>query len=299
MEQTSGMIVEGEWNTFSLGGMYSSSNEESDFMAQLLNNCSFPSSKFSSGNELSMCLSDMTDADTYSLSQETSYYRGCSNVPFPNSSCHESYNYPDEPQPFLCPPSMSIDRSGLKNLQIVRESEMPWPEVTIEDDKNSLLENKKRSKRDGDVQQKRRNSKIRKNSKDRSPNIDCDSEDESNGSHEGVTSSSITISKGAAASLNISNGKTRVSRGSATDPQSVYARKRRERINERLRILQTLVPNGTKVDISTMLEEAVLYVKFLQHQIKLLSSNEMWMYAPIAYNGMDIGLDLNITAPKL
>ncbi|MCI17871.1 transcription factor bHLH85-like, partial [Trifolium medium] len=43
-----------------------------------------------------------------------------------------------------------------------------------------------------------------------------------------------------------SNGKTRASRGSATDPQSLYARKRRERINERLRILQNLVPNGTK-----------------------------------------------------
>ncbi|TYK06816.1 transcription factor bHLH54 [Cucumis melo var. makuwa] len=96
-------------------------------------------------------------------------------------------------------------------------------------------------------------------------------------------------------SLNGPN-KSRASRGSATDPQSLYARKRRERINERLRILQNLVPNGTKVDISTMLEEAVQYVKFLQLQIKLLSSDDLWMYAPIAYNGMDIGL--NPTTPK-
>ncbi|CAL1398995.1 unnamed protein product [Linum trigynum] len=86
------------------------------------------------------------------------------------------------------------------------------------------------------------------------------------------------------------NGKTRASRGAATDPQSLYARKRRERINERLKVLQTLVPNGTKVDISTMLEEAVQYVKFLQLQIKLLSSDDHWMYSPIAYNGMDIGV---------
>ncbi|KAL8225882.1 hypothetical protein R6Q57_018439 [Mikania cordata] len=91
------------------------------------------------------------------------------------------------------------------------------------------------------------------------------------------------------------NGKTRASRGNATDPQSLYARKRRERINERLRILQNLVPNGTKVDISTMLEEAVEYVKFLKLQIKLLSSDDMWMYAPIAYNGMDMGLYQNIS----
>ncbi|CAK8569439.1 unnamed protein product [Lathyrus sativus] len=96
-----------------------------------------------------------------------------------------------------------------------------------------------------------------------------------------------------------SNGKTRASRGSATDPQSLYARKRRERINERLRILQNLVPNGTKVDISTMLEEAVNYVKFLQVQIKLLSSDDMWMYAPLAYNGLDIGLNLNLNGSSL
>uniref|UniRef100_A0A0D9X100 BHLH domain-containing protein n=1 Tax=Leersia perrieri TaxID=77586 RepID=A0A0D9X100_9ORYZ len=90
---------------------------------------------------------------------------------------------------------------------------------------------------------------------------------------------------------------TRANRGAATDPQSLYARKRRERINERLRILQNLVPNGTKVDISTMLEEAVQYVKFLQLQIKLLSSDDMWMYAPIAYNGVNISnIDLNFSA---
>ncbi|XP_055806945.1 transcription factor RSL3-like [Solanum dulcamara] len=92
--------------------------------------------------------------------------------------------------------------------------------------------------------------------------------------------------------------KSRACRGSATDPQTLYARKRRERINQRLRILQSLVPNGTKVDISTMLEEAVQYINFLQLQIKLLSSDDLWMYAPIAYNGMDIGLNLKIGTPK-
>ncbi|KAJ1293471.1 hypothetical protein BS78_01G070500 [Paspalum vaginatum] len=91
------------------------------------------------------------------------------------------------------------------------------------------------------------------------------------------------------------NGKARAAKGSAIDPQSLYARRRRERINERLKILQKLVPNGTKVDISTMLEEAVHYVRFLQQQIKMLSSDEMWMYAPIAYNGMSLGIDLKLS----
>ncbi|KAK6938586.1 Myc-type, basic helix-loop-helix (bHLH) domain [Dillenia turbinata] len=118
------------------------------------------------------------------------------------------------------------------------------------------------------------------------------SEDDSNASQE-LNGEEPSNSKGSAA-LNL-NGKKRASRGSATDPQSLYARKRRERINERLRILQNLVPNGTKVDISTMLEEAVHYVKFLQLQIKLLSSDDLWMYAPIAYNGIGINLDLKIS----
>ncbi|XP_047320513.1 transcription factor bHLH84-like isoform X2 [Impatiens glandulifera] len=158
---------------------------------------------------------------------------------------------------------------------------------------------KKRSRTIGEVENKR-NSKGKKNKKglcrksnnneeenngmaNRPSSSSCDSENESN---EGVSSS---------LALN-SNGKSRAVRGSASDPQSLYARKRRERINERLRILQSLVPNGTKVDISTMLEEAVQYVKFLQLQIKLLSSDDMWMYAPLAYNGMDIGLGMKVNS---
>ncbi|CAM0874026.1 unnamed protein product [Alopecurus aequalis] len=80
--------------------------------------------------------------------------------------------------------------------------------------------------------------------------------------------------------------------------QSLYAKKRRERINEKLRVLQQLIPNGNKVDISTMLEDAVQYVKFLQLQIKVLSSDETWMYAPLAYNGMDISLSLRTGADQ-
>lgn len=44
---------------------------------------------------------------------------------------------------------------------------------------------------------------------------------------------------------------------------------RREKINERLKNLQNLVPNGAKVDIVTMLDEAIHYVKFLQTQVEV------------------------------
>ncbi|KAG0493446.1 hypothetical protein HPP92_004440 [Vanilla planifolia] len=67
-------------------------------------------------------------------------------------------------------------------------------------------------------------------------------------------------------------GKTNPSK----DPQSIAAKNRRERISERLKILQELVPNGTKVDLVTMLEKAISYVKFLQLQIKVLATDEFW-----------------------
>ncbi|KAL2650633.1 hypothetical protein R1flu_018761 [Riccia fluitans] len=61
--------------------------------------------------------------------------------------------------------------------------------------------------------------------------------------------------------------KLRRRHGTATDPQSIAARTRRERFSDRIRILQSLVPNGERLDTVSMLGHTLEYVRFLQHQV--------------------------------
>ncbi|XP_058750473.1 bHLH transcription factor RHL1-like isoform X2 [Vicia villosa] len=69
--------------------------------------------------------------------------------------------------------------------------------------------------------------------------------------------------------------KVRARRGQATDPHSIAERLRRERIAERMKSLQELVPNANKTDKASMLDEIIDYVKFLKVQVKVLSVSRL------------------------
>lgn len=55
-------------------------------------------------------------------------------------------------------------------------------------------------------------------------------------------------------------------------PRSALARQRRQKLSDKTRCLQKLLPWDKKMDIATMLEEACKYVKFLQAQLIALQS---------------------------
>ncbi|NP_001312696.1 transcription factor bHLH137-like [Nicotiana tabacum] len=82
----------------------------------------------------------------------------------------------------------------------------------------------------------------------------------------------------------------RARRGQATDSHSLAERVRREKISERMKILQSLVPGCDKVTgKALMLDEIINYVQSLQNQVeflsmKLASSNPMYY---------DFGMDLD------
>ncbi|CAI0431620.1 unnamed protein product [Linum tenue] len=78
-------------------------------------------------------------------------------------------------------------------------------------------------------------------------------------------------------SKTLSSANTR-SRTSTVHNQS--ERRRRERINQKMKALQKLVPNAHKTDKASMLEEVIDYLKQLQAQVEMMSHARSLVAAP-------------------
>ncbi|KAL0687483.1 hypothetical protein Bca4012_087160 [Brassica carinata] len=66
-------------------------------------------------------------------------------------------------------------------------------------------------------------------------------------------------------------GSTSRKRSRAAEMHNISERRRREKINEKLKALQELIPRCNKTDKASMLEDAIEYVKSLQMQIQMMS----------------------------
>ncbi|XP_040377589.1 transcription factor PHYTOCHROME INTERACTING FACTOR-LIKE 15-like isoform X2 [Oryza brachyantha] len=60
-------------------------------------------------------------------------------------------------------------------------------------------------------------------------------------------------------------------RSRTAEVHNLSERRRRDRINEKMRALQELIPNCNKIDKASMLDEAIEYLKTLQLQVQMMS----------------------------
>ncbi|KAL9266939.1 Transcription factor PIF7-like protein [Drosera capensis] len=72
----------------------------------------------------------------------------------------------------------------------------------------------------------------------------------------------------------------RKGRAAATHNQS--ERRRRDRINQKMKALQKLVPNASKTDKASMLDEVIEYLKQLQAQVHMMSAGNVPVMMPLA-----------------
>ncbi|KAF7806231.1 transcription factor UNE10-like isoform X3 [Senna tora] len=87
---------------------------------------------------------------------------------------------------------------------------------------------------------------------------------------------------------------TRRNRAAAIHNQS--ERRRRDRINQRMKALQRLVPNASKTDKASMLDEVIEYLKQLQAQIQMMSMRNMphqqMMMMPLAMQQQQLQMSM-------
>lgn len=67
------------------------------------------------------------------------------------------------------------------------------------------------------------------------------------------------------------SGSRGTKRSRTAEVHNLSERRRRDKINEKMRALQELIPNCNKIDKASMLDEAIEYLKTLQLQVQMMS----------------------------
>ncbi|KAL1339594.1 hypothetical protein AAHE18_U049600 [Arachis hypogaea] len=97
-----------------------------------------------------------------------------------------------------------------------------------------------------------------------------------------VEEESVGVKKAAAG-----RGASGSKRSRAAEVHNLSERRRRDRINEKMRALQELIPNCNKVDKASMLDEAIEYLKTLQLQVQMMSMGAgLYMHPMMLPHGM-------------
>lgn len=71
--------------------------------------------------------------------------------------------------------------------------------------------------------------------------------------------------------MNRPPARTSSKRSRAAEVHNLSEKRRRQRINEKMKALQKLIPNSNKTDKASMLDEAIEYLKQLQVQVQMLT----------------------------
>ncbi|XP_047154188.1 transcription factor PIF1-like [Vigna umbellata] len=105
-------------------------------------------------------------------------------------------------------------------------------------------------------------------------------------------------------------GSTSTKRSRAAEVHNLSERRRRDRINEKMRALQELIPRCNKSDKASMLDEAISYLKSLQLQVQMMSMGcgmvpmmfpgiQQYMPAMGMGVGMGMGMEMGMNRPVM
>lgn len=89
--------------------------------------------------------------------------------------------------------------------------------------------------------------------------------------------------------------RTSSKRSRAAEVHNLSEKRRRSRINEKMKALQNLIPNSNKTDKASMLDEAIDYLKQLQLQVQMLSMGNGLSLHPMCIPGILQPLQLSHT----